>query len=115
MIIPKKFRLGGLDINVVPEIMQGKTGEARYCYQEIALDVSKMHTQHLEQAFLHELIHWVLYMMYEDDMKNNEKFVDVFAHFLHQALTTQEGEWQINNTRDSTGKEQTLEVDLNQI
>ena len=47
----------------------------------------------MEQAFWHELIHFITFMMSEDELRNNEKFVDIAAHFLHQAVKTSTGEW----------------------
>jgi len=45
-----------------------------------------------EQTFLHELTHHILHAMGETKLNDNEKFVDMFAGFLHQALTTMEYE-----------------------
>jgi predicted SprT family Zn-dependent metalloprotease len=44
----------------------------------------------VEQTFCHELTHSILYAMGELKLYANEKFVDLFGHLLHQALTTQE-------------------------
>lgn len=43
-----------------------------------------------EQTFLHELTHHILHAMGETKLNDNEKFVDMFSGFLHQALTTME-------------------------
>ncbi len=42
----------------------------------------------LEGTFCHELVHIMLYFAGEHELRNNEKFVDVFSGLLHQALTT---------------------------
>lgn len=92
-IIPKSFWLGGLQIDVSYDENLYKNrkvvGEARYPSQSITLDSVVLNKQLTEQNFFHELTHWILYMMNEDDLRNNEKFVDVFATFLHQARVTE--------------------------
>lgn len=42
----------------------------------------------IEATFYHELIHWILYMMGEDELKSNEKFIDNFSGLLHQFYKT---------------------------
>ena len=41
-----------------------------------------------QQIFCHELVHAILSNMAEDDLNNNEKFVDVFGSLLHQAWSS---------------------------
>ena len=92
--IPKSFWLGGLKITVERDdaLIDAKKviGEAHYSSQKIVLDASVAPLQLLEQSFTHEMVHWILYVMNEDELRNNEKFVDVFAHFLYQAMATRE-------------------------
>lgn len=91
-IIPSSFMLGGLTINIVRDdsmvCTKGIIGEARYTSQQICLDASVAPLQSLEQSYLHELTHWIFYMMNEDELRNNERLVDLFAHFLYQAMVT---------------------------
>lgn len=92
--IPKVFQLGGLKIDVlfqkpVAEV-PGMLGAAVYATQQILLDPTIASQQTVEQAYLHELTHWILFTMGERELCSNEKFVDVFAHFLYQAMTTTE-------------------------
>ena len=93
-LIPKSFMLGGLKINVQFDTnLSSKKkviGEAHYAKQMIRLDPSIALVQSVEQASLHELTHWIFYVMNEESLRNNEKIVDLFAHFLYQALTTAE-------------------------
>lgn len=95
-IIPTSFYLGGLQIDVTYDENLYKNrkivGEARYPSQSICLDSVVLNKQLTEQNYFHELTHWILYMMNEDDLRNNEKFVDVFATFLHQARVTEQRE-----------------------
>ena len=91
-IIPASFMLGGLTINIVRDdsmvSTRGLIGEARYTSQQICLDASVAPLQSLEQSYLHELTHWIFYLMNEDELRNNERLVDLFAHFLYQAMVT---------------------------
>jgi len=93
-IVPKSFMLGGLKINVQLDDTLVNTkkviGEARYAEQVVILDSSAAPRQTVEQAFIHELTHWIIYVMNEDELRNNEKLVDLFAHFMYQALVTAE-------------------------
>jgi hypothetical protein len=93
-IVPQSFRLGGLKIDVLLDDTLVNTkkviGEAHYVDQTIVLDTAAAPRQSVEQAFLHELTHWIFYIMNEDELRGNEKLVDVFAHFLYQALVTAE-------------------------
>ena len=50
------------------------------------LEGEDMPKDEVEQTFFHELIHAVLFTMGKDKLNNDEKFVDVFAGLLHQAL-----------------------------
>ena len=93
-IVPSSFMLGGLKINVQFDynMISSKKciGEARYSDQLIILDPGTTPRQTVEQAFVHELTHWIFYMMNEDELRNNEKLVDLFAHFMYQVLSTAE-------------------------
>jgi hypothetical protein len=93
-IIPLSFMLGGLTVSVELDntLVSSKRmlGEARYMEQLIHLDASIGKKQLIEQTYYHELVHWILYVMNEDELRNNEKFVDVFAQFLYQARVTEQ-------------------------
>jgi hypothetical protein len=100
MQIPKRFKLLGHTITVEYDPMldgrNGTLGEARYTTHSIALqpntDTFSRPQSMQEHVFLHELTHHILNEMNEHDLRSNEKFVDVFAGLLHQALTTAEYE-----------------------
>ena len=92
-IIPKSFWLGGLKVNVqIDESLKHNRmiGQADYVSQEIRIDPSAAPLQFVEQSYLHELVHWIFYMMNEHELRDNERIVDLFAHFLYQALTSAE-------------------------
>lgn len=90
MNIPKSVELAGITVNTIVnnELVELKKiiGEAQYAQQQIMLDCKAAPREITEQAFFHELVHWIFYMMNEDELRNNEKLVDVFSHFLYQAL-----------------------------
>lgn len=100
MRIPKRFKLMGQTIDVVYDAKMADTddcsGLAKYRFNQIALLPNTEGTLRLptriEQTFLHELIHWMFYVLGETDLRNNEKLVDSMAGLLHQALTTMEYE-----------------------
>ena len=93
MRIPKKFTLAGIPIRVIAEPLADKKsvlGEARYMEQVIAMDLEAAPRHTTEQAFCHELVHWIFFVLNEPDLRNNEKLVDTIAHLLYQFLETQD-------------------------
>jgi len=90
--IPKQFQLAGMTITTALDNTYIRThsriGEANYQFQKITIDPSAPNQESCEQAFYHELIHWILFVMNEDELRQNEKFVDVFGHFLYQYVKT---------------------------
>ena len=100
MIIPQKFKLFGRTINVMYDksILQKDDHIGQACYKEDKIKILpntesyKMKNYQIEQIFMHELIHFILEAMNENELRINEKFVDIFASLLHQAINTFEGE-----------------------
>lgn len=98
MEIPKRFKLMGQVITVhdAPrmDFDENASGMAHYRTMRIRLQTHCMEHPLLdsdrEKIFLHEVIHHILNVMEEDKLNNNEKFVNMFAGFLHQVLTTME-------------------------
>ncbi len=96
MKIPKSFKLLGQEIVVkYKKNLSNKHnswGKAYYDRNEIELQDNKydegLPDIKIEEVFYHELVHFILYSAGEHELKNNEKFVDVFSGLLHQALTT---------------------------
>lgn len=92
MKLPKTITLAGITITVedAPGLSQSRKllAEARYNEQKIIIDRIAASTDIVEQTFFHELCHWILYIMNEDEKRNDERHVDVFAHLLYQALKT---------------------------
>lgn len=91
--IPKSFELAGQHIAVVhKELLANDTscdGYAIYNAQEIQLKTG-MKPDYEGFVFCHELVHHILNQMGESELRNNEKFVNGFGTFLHQALKTME-------------------------
>lgn len=98
MKIPKRFKLFGhiIEVNITHDLSD-KTdlrGCTKYREHKILLQAvdNKFYTRptsNQEQTFYHELVHWILTLMSEDN-NHDEKFVETFSMLLHQALTTME-------------------------
>lgn len=92
MNIPQQFQLAGItiDVNLDDTYIKenSRIGEANYFAQQITIDPTTPKKEMSEQAFYHELVHWILYIMNEDELRQNEKFVDIFGHLLYQYTKT---------------------------
>jgi len=101
MKIPKKFKLFGQTITVEYDEKlverEDLKGVALYRENKIKLlpakGVYSNKPQHqVEQTFLHEVCHIIMHYLCENDMVDNEKFIDNFSNMLHQFISTSEGE-----------------------
>lgn len=98
MTIPAEFQLHGQTIHVTLDkaMLQraDALGEAVYRTNTICLSPTSetwlIARDRLEQVFLHELVHFILFSM-NSKLHKDEDFTDLFASLLHQALTTQKG------------------------
>ena len=96
MKIPKQFNILGYTIDVVYEDdrlnERQLLGQASPNFAKISLrkqvEGKVLPKATLEHTYLHEVVHIVLKAMGEDELYENEKFVDLFAGLLHQILTT---------------------------
>lgn len=96
MKVPKSFYLHGqrISVRMVDHLTSENNalGEARMLKNEIALQQNTngfgLPQSQIEQTFLHELTHFILHHMGQNDLCEEEAFVDVFSSLLHQALTT---------------------------
>ena len=90
MRIPKRIHLAGMTIDVVltDTLYKNKKVIAEACYpeQKIMLDTTMLTYEGMSQAYCHELMHWIFYILNEDQIRQNEKLVDTAAHLLHQSL-----------------------------
>lgn len=100
MEIPKSFKLMGRTIKVeylpMLNFKDGAVGMAYHRSHRVGIQPDcpeyPRTKEDIEQTFLHELTHHILFAMGETKINDNEKFVDMFAGFLHQAITTMEYE-----------------------
>jgi len=92
MRIPKSFNLFGHTITVECDDLKMDEMAADGIYsnkvKQITLHSSISKTKR-ETVFLHEVVHAILKHLGEEELNENEKFVDLMAQMLHQFLTTQ--------------------------
>lgn len=96
MRIPKAFTLMGNPFNVsyAPRVdsteeLYGicKVSEGCIVLQDIGADLSPNYQAHV---FCHELVHAMLDMVGEEELSNDESFVDTLGGLIHQFLETAE-------------------------
>ena len=95
-VLPASFTLFGRTIIVETDpalsYKDDCVGCTRYRRNRIALQPPTegvlIVQANMEETFFHELTHWILHMIQETTLDENETFVDLFAQCLHQALTT---------------------------
>lgn len=95
--IPKSFQLFAQTIKVEfdPDLVFDSDARGVAAYREnlikiLSKDNEKRPDEQIEKSFYHELVHWILHLMSEDELSDNEKFVDTFALLLHQFHKTAE-------------------------
>lgn len=94
--IPTEFRLFATTIKVrwdnTRMNQKNSYGEFRYCRAQITLSTTAgvvlLDNDRIKDCFYHEKIHAILEMMKEDELSENEKFVDTFAKLLRQSDET---------------------------
>lgn len=102
MQIPTSLILAGQLVKVVknPKLIHDNEWYGAAVYRESKIELqtstkSRPLTRNcLEVSFCHELVHWILHSMGESEKNKDEKFVELFGVFLHQALTTKRGNLQ---------------------
>ena len=94
MRIPTSFCLFGSKyiVTIKDDLLEVNGLEGQHSYRLRQIDLNKVSKTHCadaqEHAFLHELVHAILTQMSEGDLNGNEKFVDIFAGLLHQAINS---------------------------
>ena len=93
MQIPKEVRVGSIDYEVVevgetPLVLGGQQcyGMVDFEQSKIFLDTTLTSRQRLEQTFLHEIVHSLLYHRSLKEEAQNEVLVDEIAVALHQLI-----------------------------
>lgn len=85
-----------IDVEEAPTLMFQEDNLGHAAYREYKIRLQRNEQAYprpqysIEQAYLHELVHWILHTMGEEELRSNEKFIDVFASLLHQALVMAE-------------------------
>lgn len=100
MKIPKQFELFGQTINVeyTDKLVSDRDSIGLAIYRENRILLQKatdgiIRTKEMiEQTFLHELFHFILFEAGEVELMDNEKFVDIISSLFHQFLKTSKGE-----------------------
>lgn len=94
--IPKKFKIGGVDHEVVFQKTVGDNCDFGQWDSvgtiKIALMVGsdEVSPSRQRQTFWHELTHSILSTMRKDELNEDESFVNTFASFLSGAIDTME-------------------------
>jgi hypothetical protein len=89
MRIPTSFQLGGTTWKVEQTTpLLGAMG-ATFSGQALVQLDKALPKQVKEQTFCHEAVHCILFSMGKPSSEHDEVFVDGFATFLHQFLTSQ--------------------------
>ncbi len=98
--IPKQLELQGQTVHVefTNDLQHDKDAYGTACFRDNKICIQKA-TKHmplpkdkLEHIFFHELTHWVLGVMGEEELLHNEKFVDIFGGLMYQAIKSAKGE-----------------------
>lgn len=88
-MIPKQIQLAGFTIKIelVDDLYKKKQriAEADYANHRIVIDRTMIPIAGMRQSYYHELMHYVFFILNEDELRTNEKLIDTIAHLLHQA------------------------------
>lgn len=104
-MIPDRFKLFGETVEVVYDKelnnQDSSNGMANYRYSRIELqpstDAIPRTPESMEHSYLHEVTHFILNAIGEEELRDNEKFVELFSRALHQVLTTGEYDNAVSN------------------
>jgi len=96
MKVPKKYKLFNTTVNIIWDNKRlndkGVYGLHDYGKSEIVLStiegVEKLSEDRIIDTFYHERTHSILDAMNEQELSNNERFVDVFSKLLRQSIET---------------------------
>jgi hypothetical protein len=89
MNLPKKIEIAGITVNI---ILDGKLSE-----KEGALGVADYESQTIticpdtgddimNQTYVHEIVHYILYIMGRRKLMMDEEFVECFSQLLYQVM-----------------------------
>lgn len=91
MKIPEKIELMGMTIQTEysDNLVAGSSnlGEAQYCLNKIILASNEnVPRSVIEQTYIHELLHFILYFIAEDEINRNEALVSRLSNMLYQVV-----------------------------
>ena len=92
MRIPKKIKLGSriFKVEISDKFVKDHNiyGQAHFGKQKILIDNNPDYPmQNQEITFLHEWLHMALTQVGEDELSENESFVDKLSEKLHELIT----------------------------
>ena len=98
--IPSSLYLFGQKITVewVDTLIENDSATGLSIYRKNVIQLQKNNAgvvrpqQQIELTFLHELLHFVFFMLGKDDLRSDEEFIITVSGLLHQAMTTAEYE-----------------------
>lgn len=91
--IPRKFTIGGQEINVIIKKtieVEGAIGAYKSMENEIHIqthmDGKALPKSQVEQTFYHEYVHCLFDQCRQPELCSNESLVDLMGEFLYQSL-----------------------------
>ena len=88
--IPMSIELAGITIKTIdqPGMLKslGVIGGVNYNEQVIMIDIASASKDTIMQVYVHEVIHFILFIMGKEELNDDEEFVDLLAHFVSQAI-----------------------------
>lgn len=116
MKIPKKITLlnSTYTVEIKPDLLddQGAIGQFDSLKGKIFIqpnsNISPIIQNEIEQTFLHELVHAILYKMEKQELFKDEAFVNQFASLLHQAYLTKKGELILDKKKKGNKNERSI-------
>lgn len=91
-MIPRNVKLAGFTITVEfsDSLYENKkrVAEADYKNHKIIIDNKILPRDAMVQSFYHELMHFIYYVLNEDELRRDERLIDVVAHLLYQSSQT---------------------------
>ena len=96
--IPSSFWLFGQKITIewIDMLVENEDATGLSLYRKNVIQIQKPNIGisrpqvQIECTFLHELMHYIFFMLSKDDLRKDEVLVDTIAKLLHQAFTTAE-------------------------
>ncbi len=90
MKIPERISIAGITIKTVYDnnliIEHGKIAEANFGEQIIKVAKNAVQKDNAMQAYVHEVVHFILFIMGKEELNRDEDFVDMFAHLAYHAI-----------------------------